>query len=222
MIVFHGTTSVFASRILSDGLLPEPKKKTWDSGPQKSVGGVYLTPRLERAHFFAKEAVKKHGGQRAIVGVDVEPKSAFADEDDVLRLIRWSIDLSGYTEGQDVSLVIEKFLWLLSQEGFEPHLSLRARIAAMLPCGLRALTDGRDVLSFLDRFSRTLKGMVSCEKAMRIPARVGFRGSNRIVSMITMDVENRVVPLMALDAMPQTFFFQWRKTFGNLEISSRT
>lgn len=220
--MFHGTTSVFASRILSDGLLPYPKKKTWDNGLQRSVGGVYLTPSLERAHLFAKEAVRKHGGQKSIVAVDVEPRSAFADEDDVLRLIRWSVDLSGYKEGQSVSRVIDKFLWLLSQDGFDPHPKLRTRIAEMLPCGLCALMCGADILPFLDEFSRTLKGMVSYEKAMRIPDRVGFHGSNKIVSMIIIDAENKVSPLMALSEMPQTFFFQWRKTFGNLEISNRT
>ena len=53
-IWYHGTSARFIDSIMSQGLIPNPKKRTWDEDPgsnynspsRKSIGGVYITKNI--------------------------------------------------------------------------------------------------------------------------------------------------------------------------------
>jgi hypothetical protein len=209
--VFHGTSSIFTGSIRSSGLQPEPKKKTWDSGRTRSVGGVYLTGSVQRAYLFAQEAVKRHGGTEVIVAAKVESRSAFADEDDVEKMVRWAESISG---GVDVDKAF--FDTLATIDGIIPHPSLRARVSELL-------RERSDSLDFYDRLSRTLKCIAwgtrrsESDRALRLETPIRTtRGSNRILSLVEIDSSKRLK--MVFGSLPPTFFFQWRKAFGDVRF----
>ncbi|MCK9435300.1 MAG: hypothetical protein M0R32_10965 [Candidatus Cloacimonetes bacterium] len=90
-IWYHGTSLPRAKKILSEGLVPVPKEKTWEkdeaanfSKPSRaSLPGVYLTRNLMTAISSAANAAGgyRSGISRAIVCVELQEKTLFADED---------------------------------------------------------------------------------------------------------------------------------------------
>lgn len=91
-IMYHGTSDSVLAPILSQGLIPNPKQRTWQEDPdtgiyqqsRKSLDSIYLTKNLMTARLSAMRAVDELGGKnRIIVIVEVEPRSLLADEDDV-------------------------------------------------------------------------------------------------------------------------------------------
>lgn len=91
MQLYHGTTSLFTSSILSQGLIPDPKRKFWDDvskssvelPSRKSLYGTYFTSDLLLSIDCAKNATSKFGGKPLIVVADINPKSAISDEDNI-------------------------------------------------------------------------------------------------------------------------------------------
>jgi len=87
-ILFHGTSPEVGRKILSEGLIPDPKKRAWaeDPGagfsmlPRTSFQGVYLTGNFMTAYSSSTNAA---GPRRdhIIVVVDVEEASLVHDED---------------------------------------------------------------------------------------------------------------------------------------------
>jgi hypothetical protein len=88
-IYYHGTSTKNLSRILSQGLIPNPKQRAWAEDPQAgfhrvskaSLGGTYLTKNLTTA----RTSMEPGGGGRhgVIVVAEIQPRSLIADEDDV-------------------------------------------------------------------------------------------------------------------------------------------
>lgn len=92
-IWYHGTSTKYLQSILSQGLIPFPKEKSWEVDPDASsdsldrttYGGIYVTRNLLTAYSAAWRTAKKTNGNRLIVMIDLQPKSLIADEDDVAR-----------------------------------------------------------------------------------------------------------------------------------------
>ena len=90
-IYYHGTSSKNLRRILSQGLIPNPKDKSWGEDPgvgystpsRISYGGIYLTQNIVTATSSISRIEKRKGGG-VIVIVEVQPRSLTADEDDVV------------------------------------------------------------------------------------------------------------------------------------------
>ena len=82
-IMWHGTSSVVAKRILTEGFVPEPKKKVWgeDTGYKASFYGTYLTSSWMLAKSAASTAADKLGGNPTVFEVQVELRNALVDED---------------------------------------------------------------------------------------------------------------------------------------------
>jgi hypothetical protein len=91
-LLYHGTSSKYLPDILSQGLIPFPKNRSWDSDPdanyhtpsRASLGGIYLTSNLLTAKGAAWRTAKNTSGNELIVMVDVHPNSLLADEDDFM------------------------------------------------------------------------------------------------------------------------------------------
>jgi hypothetical protein len=84
-LFYHGTSSVFAKRILSEGFVPDPKKKIWDpeTGTSESYMGTYFTSYPHTAGRYAGGAVRKFGGFEVIFEVQLETKTGLFDEDEI-------------------------------------------------------------------------------------------------------------------------------------------
>lgn len=90
-IWYHGTSAKYLKSILSQGLIPNPKEKSWDVDPhateasldRTTYGGVYLTKNLLTAYSAAWRTAEKTNSNRLIVMVDLQPKSLIADEDSI-------------------------------------------------------------------------------------------------------------------------------------------
>lgn len=82
-LFYHGTSSVFAKRILSEGFVPDPKRKVFDpsTGSAESYTGTYFTTRKSTANRYADRAVDKYGGFPVIFEVQLETKTGVFDED---------------------------------------------------------------------------------------------------------------------------------------------
>lgn len=86
---YHGTSSKYLKDILSQGLIPNPKEKSWNVDPDASsatldrttYGGVYVTKNLGTARRSAWRTSKKTNDNALIVILDLQPKSLIADED---------------------------------------------------------------------------------------------------------------------------------------------
>lgn len=96
VIMYHGTAFKNLRSIMSYGLLPNPKGRAWsldnDSGfnnaSRASLEGVYLTRNLMTALSAASNGANRQHMKEGdlLVAVEMQPKTAFADEDDLNSL----------------------------------------------------------------------------------------------------------------------------------------
>lgn len=90
-IMYHGTTSALLSRIMSEGLQPFPKNRTWQADPasnfenpsRASYGGIYMTTNLMTALSSAGKIARETRSNNLLICVDIHPYSLIADEDNV-------------------------------------------------------------------------------------------------------------------------------------------
>lgn len=110
--MLHGTATSRLNSILKTGISANPTEKVWDvdsselaSGHQSSMAslyGSYWTNDFGIAYFSAGRTVNKIGGARLIVVANIAIQSAYADEDNILRIVESELDkwtrnlLSGY------------------------------------------------------------------------------------------------------------------------------
>lgn len=91
ILVYHGTSPKHFRSIMSQGLIPNPKKRAWAnddntsffSSSRVSLEGVYVTTNLMTAISSASNAGNKGGGGALIVIAEVQPKTGFMDEDNL-------------------------------------------------------------------------------------------------------------------------------------------
>ena len=95
-IWYHGTKGSRLQSILSSGLIPNPKKREWDSDPhagftqpsRESLEGVYLTRNLMTA-ISSSTRNKDRNEAGVIVICEMQPRSLVADEDDLSYIARY-------------------------------------------------------------------------------------------------------------------------------------
>ncbi len=82
-LYYHGTSTIFARRILSEGFVPNPKKKMWDPEQKRlaSYTGTYYTQNIGTASIAAQNAAIKFGGRQCLFEVQLETRTALMDED---------------------------------------------------------------------------------------------------------------------------------------------
>lgn len=104
-LYYHGTSTVFAKRILSEGFVPNPKRKVWDSGTGKfeSYVGTYASRDFEIAADAARAAAKKFNGRPVVFELQVETRGAMIDEDELPDMVDAlnegvGYDVCGYEE----------------------------------------------------------------------------------------------------------------------------
>lgn len=101
-LMYHGTDSENLPSILSQGLIPNPKKKVWQDDPhmsfyspsRESLGGVYLTSNLMTALSSAGKGKTK---RQTIVAVQVQSGNLLADEDSIVYHLNGSVSDHEYT-----------------------------------------------------------------------------------------------------------------------------
>lgn len=84
-VYYHGTSTVFAKRILSEGFVPNPKRKVWDgeTGKFESYYGTYASNDFDIAWDAAKTAARKFNGRPTVFELQVETRGALIDEDEL-------------------------------------------------------------------------------------------------------------------------------------------
>ena len=107
-IYYHGTGSQLLSTILSQGIIPFPKQRSWNSDPdagfnrptRQSIGGTYVTTNLMTAKSSAWRAAKKNNSKfnELIVIMDIHPYSLVGDEDDYIGVSSIAVPNSLTTE----------------------------------------------------------------------------------------------------------------------------
>ena len=93
VIMYHGTAARNLRSIMSHGLMPQPRKRAWEEDPDASfhgasrvsLDGIYLTQNLMTAMSAATNGSNRQYMKEGeiIVAVEMQPKTAFADEDDL-------------------------------------------------------------------------------------------------------------------------------------------
>jgi len=89
-IFWHGTTSVFARKILKTGFNPaEIKNKVWDSETEgkESFEGSYFTQNIVTASGSAGNARRKFGGISTFIEVQLETRDSLYDEDVLPKMV---------------------------------------------------------------------------------------------------------------------------------------
>lgn len=90
-IWYHGAQGRNLQSILSNGLIPNPKKRSWGTDPNAnhtspsmaSIGGVYVTKNLLTA-LSSSWRGRGNDESQVLVVMELQPRSLIADEDDLL------------------------------------------------------------------------------------------------------------------------------------------
>jgi len=98
-IWYHGTRGRNLPSILSQGLVPNPKKREWQESEGSfnaqslaSLGGIYLTKNLMTAIQSSTRSVNRSSGESSVVViVEIQPRSLLADEDQITNFIRYPV-----------------------------------------------------------------------------------------------------------------------------------
>lgn len=116
--MYHGTTSEFLSSILKQGMVPNPKRKKWDTDPdvslttqsRASLEGSYWSSNLITASSSASNTKNKFGGNPILIIADIQTQSAKADEDNITYDLKRQYDDSfGGSYSGNPRLVAEVF-----------------------------------------------------------------------------------------------------------------
>lgn len=93
VIMYHGTAFRNLRSIMSHGLIPNPRGRAWQDDPDSSfhsasrasLDGIYLTRNLMTALSAASNGANRKYIKEGdlLVAVEMQPKTAFADEDDL-------------------------------------------------------------------------------------------------------------------------------------------
>jgi hypothetical protein len=100
IVMYHGTSSEFLSSILKHGMIPNPKKKKWDTDPdvslttqsRASLEGSYWTSNLLTATSSGSNTTNKFGGETILIIANIQTGSAKADEDNVTYELKYQYD----------------------------------------------------------------------------------------------------------------------------------
>jgi hypothetical protein len=100
IIMYHGTSSKFLRSIMINGIVPNPKEKTWaldadyHSGNQDSrisLAGSYWTSNFMTASSAAHNTMLKFGGKKLLIIAQINEQSGLADEDSIKSYVKEAI-----------------------------------------------------------------------------------------------------------------------------------
>jgi len=99
IVMFHGTSDLFAGKIRQLGLASDPpqrlsKHMADDDGQTVSLPGSYLTVSPGLADSYAKQAARYFGGRPMLVTASVSIERLIPDEDEVNFALGWPIALA--------------------------------------------------------------------------------------------------------------------------------
>lgn len=102
---YHGTSARLLRPILAEGLVPNPKKRSWDTDTPSAVsvsrasyGGIYVSRNFMSAYSAGNRTARKDGARTLMVLLSLQPRTLVADEDDFAgRLKDIQPHLSGHT-----------------------------------------------------------------------------------------------------------------------------
>lgn len=94
IIVFHGTSPKNYKSIMSQGLIPNPKKRAWAEDPhssfyspsRQSLDGIYVSTNLMTATSAAGNGSNSVKDGKLIIAAEIQPKTGFMDEDNLRML----------------------------------------------------------------------------------------------------------------------------------------
>lgn len=94
-LFYHGTSAKLLPKIMAEGLIPEPKVRSWGDDPhkgliqptRKSLPGIYVTTNLMTAVSAAGRVSRRDKANRLIVVMELQPRDLLADEDDITGTI---------------------------------------------------------------------------------------------------------------------------------------
>jgi len=95
-LMYTGTSSQFLRSILKNGIVPNPKKRTWqhdrdtskDHESLVSLPGSYWTSSYGTASMSAGDTCNRFGGEKMIVIARIQTQSAKADEDSITGIVK--------------------------------------------------------------------------------------------------------------------------------------
>lgn len=180
----HGTTSKFLPTILSQGLVPRPKKKTGISWTTPYEGS-YLSRTVSTAKDYAHEASIRHGGVPSYVFATIETRSpeVVADEDTLDRILT----------GNSADTVIEKLTqsfpdipkkrWEARRDDIETYLKEIKHVS------LSNFDDEQNKTR--DTILKSLKDIASKSSEVRFKDRpIGYRGANKIIFVTKIETQH--------------------------------
>lgn len=96
-LYYHGTSTVFAKRILSEGFVPNPKRKVWnpERGRLASYDGTYFSKNFGTASSSAQNAAIKFNGRKCVFEVQLETRTGLMDEDQLPSMMAALTNASG-------------------------------------------------------------------------------------------------------------------------------
>jgi hypothetical protein len=115
-IWYHGTSAERARKILITGLNPDiPKKeRSWDkdepsahSPTRESYGGIYVSRNFMTAYSSAGRTARRDGTPRAVIIMELQPRSLVSDEDDFASRLS---SIAGHLHGS-VYHHIYNYMW---------------------------------------------------------------------------------------------------------------
>lgn len=227
--MFHGTSSCFLEKIILEGLLPNPPQKNWH-GFYETLKGVYFACSLSHAYFFAKKSSNNYSGNPLVVIADIDPSCAIADEDNIIKLARWSLDLCN--DRHEFELFKSNFFRLINEiEGVLIEKELKIKIDPILNLIFkyeiirRKNGDYKNLINQCDNLSHILKSKILnskksiYEKSFRVIEDVKInKNKNSIVSIVEFLKGDSIKIVYGKDKIPNTFFFQLRKMIGNFTL----
>lgn len=166
-LMYHGTSKKNLPAILSEGLIPDPRKRVWDQDTnvsfhqpsRQSLGGVYLTTNL----MTALSSAGKDSKGNILVVVSVQTGNLLADEDDLKYLLN-DITLPGLSINDYMIRQIYLGWYRLTHDLIEED--WRRQEAASL---VQRAREGY-VAAVLERVERALKGgLTAQERSLAVP-----------------------------------------------------
>src|SRR5208283_4337033 len=118
-IYYHGTAFKNLRSILTEGLVPEGKPKSWGEDPnagmtapsRQTYGGIYMTRNRMTAVGSPRDEKSKPNYRMVLVIVEGQPNTMFLDEDSIVSWL--DSPFSNYSENTSEHLVGQYFLMTL-------------------------------------------------------------------------------------------------------------
>ena len=206
-IYYHGTESKAARKILAQGFIPDPKNKIWDeTSAAPSMYGTYLSLKLMTAVRMSLDAAKKRDSFPVVFEVQIETRTGLVDEDELPGLSPYwnTFKQYGSLDAVPQHLVTEaatEYVRDLSHNyevNPKEFQSLGRKVVECLKSYLDARYHHRDweldpkVREIRDSLVRTLGTAgpkFQNNENIRIVEPISFKGANKILSAIQLDVD---------------------------------